>query len=104
VRITAPGRERGGLLGEALVALGRDAQLDRHRAVVHLDDQQLARAGLELADEAGRIVAAVNRRGDDAEHRARVGRRDRVERVHEQLDVGDPSTASTSASATVDPA
>ena len=37
-----------GLLGEALVALGRHAQLGGHLAQ-RLDDEQLARVGLEVA-------------------------------------------------------
>ena len=56
-RTTSARPTRAGLLGEARVAVGRDAQLGRNLAE-RLDDEQLARVGLEVAHELAEVAPA----------------------------------------------
>ena len=79
-----------GLIGETLVALGGQPQLRGDRAVLHLDDQQLPRVRLELADERRRVASAVDRFGGRREGAARILTGDGVERPEQQVGIRDP--------------
>ena len=87
-RATAPVPMRDGLLLQPRVAVGRDLQLRRHLAE-RLDDHEVARVRLEVADEAERVAAGLRQARGRQQRRARVAGGDRVERGEEQVGVGD---------------
>ena len=80
------GRHACRLIAERGVELGRHGQL-RGNGPERLDDEQLAGAGLEVAQERAGVAAALDA-ALDGEHRAsRVAGGDRVEGLREQLGV-----------------
>ena len=75
-----------GLLGQALVLLGRDAQLGRHLAE-HLHDHQPAGVGLEVGEEAAEVAAGLGEPGGGEQRGARVAGGDRVDGAEQQVGV-----------------
>jgi hypothetical protein len=67
---------------------GRHGDLGRDLAE-RADDEQVARVGLEVAQERAGVAAALAELGRREQRPARVVRADRVERLEEQVGVGD---------------
>jgi hypothetical protein len=81
-------RELGRPAGPAGVAVGGHGDLGRDLAE-RADDEQVARVGLEVAQERAGVAAALAQLGRREQRPARVVRADRVERLEEQVGVGD---------------
>ena len=78
-----------GLRREARVGVGRLGQLGRNLAE-RRHEQQLARAHLQVRREGPRVATLRGAARDREQHRARVARVDRVERLLQQLGIARP--------------
>jgi hypothetical protein len=78
-----------GLLGQALVVLGRDRQLRRHLAE-RPRHQQRAGVGLEVGEEALDVAAGLGQPRGGVQGRPRVALRDGVDRAEQQIRVRRP--------------
>ena len=84
----ARARHARGLLGEALVDVGGQAQLGGHLAQ-RLHDEQVARVGLEVLEELGDVAAGVGQARGGEPGGAGVAGGHGVEGLEEQVRVGD---------------
>ena len=81
------GGQRGGLLGQADVALRGDPQLGRYVAQ-HLHREQLATMDLEVAQQLAGVPAGVGQARRGPQRPSGVARDDRVDRLEQLLGVG----------------
>jgi hypothetical protein len=80
----------GGLLAHPLQLVGRVVAEDRPGRVGHgVHDDQVAQPLEQVLGEPARVVAGLDHLVDDPEHRRRVTRRERLDRVVEQVGVGE---------------
>jgi hypothetical protein len=77
-------RDAVGLLGQALVVLGRDGQLGRDLAE-RARHQQRPGVGLEVAEEALDVAAGLGQPGGGVERGSRVALRDRVDGADQEV-------------------
>ena len=84
------GAEVGGLLAHPLQLVGRVVAEDRPGGVGHgVHDDQVAQPLEQVLGEPARVVAGLDHLVDDPEHRRRVTGRERLDRVVEQVGVGE---------------